>query len=417
MPVNFDPAQPFAPNISERFGETEQYNKTLPTLAALYEAQGRNFTQASAGTAANITRASEESAKLAGDRINQDNQLYFQRQQQAAQIEAQKQSQIRDIRANEAHQFNQMAFQQMQVSDAEQKDMVRKQNGLDLIRQQLDQKLLTPEEAAPYIAELATGINFTQRRVDNMRAKQMQQAQEMKQQQIASDNKDRALAEKFRLDMAARGITMTAVQDKTTGKWHTIAYDEKSNRIYNPFNEHAGKEEKPQTPKQIQEEELHANEWGHLGTNGNYDIHKGEKDAETWANKEATLPNGKPAPKGSPEWEAMKRDRWNGTEREFKENVAKIRAQRNQGASPQQSQQQDMPSPVKSAVDSLDKMQSIFNNKLKSDPFALQVGNELLAKVKRITTQYPSLNAAPEQVQQEYKSTVQAIRELHDQLK
>lgn len=249
MPVNFNPAEPFSPQISEKFGAAQEWDKAFPTLAQLYADQGRNFTQASAGTAANITRASEESAKLAGDRINQDNQLYFQRQQQAAQIEAQKQSQIRDIRANEAHQFNQMAFQNMMVSDAEKKDMVRKQNGLDLIRQQLDQKLLTPEEAAPYIAELATGINFTQRRVDNMRAKQMQQAQEMKQQQIASDNQDRALAEKFRLDMAARGITMTAVQDKTTGKWHTIAYDEKSNRIYNPFNEHLGKEgsQKPTT--------------------------------------------------------------------------------------------------------------------------------------------------------------------------
>lgn len=245
MPIVANPAAPFAPQINSKFAAADQWNKAFPALAGLYEAAGRNYTQASAQTAQNQTSASAVSAGLEGRRIAQDKEIEaeMQARQFQAQVEMEKQQR--------AQQFE-LARQMIPITAAENQHNTAMMNGLAELDRQVDQKYLTEEQAAPYRYELVTGINQFQRRQQAQQANMLKQKAEMEAQQVATMQKNQMLGEQFMLETGKMGGTLTYFTDHTTGRVHPMAWDSINRKYYNPFLEHAGTkgEKEPQTEDQ-----------------------------------------------------------------------------------------------------------------------------------------------------------------------
>lgn len=317
MAISFQPAAPVAPEINARFGAADQYNRSLPVLASLYEAAGRNFTQASAGTAQNITQGNIASAENQTRRTLQGFQIDADEGQQRREIQAREAAQMRQIQAQQIQQRNeenfQMARMDIAITQKEQQENVARVNGLAEIERQLSDKTLTPEQAADARYELTTGINLFQRRASYQQAKAAEARAAQVEQEMVAMTKSQAMSEKFQLDMAEKGITIAPFVDPETGRARPLAYDTKTGRLYNPFLEHAGKEEKPGKEK---DEPMPG--WEHVtDKKGEFDYPAAERHSKQWAKYD---------PKISKELEAQKNDK-DAVEKWVTQNVTAMRDQ------------------------------------------------------------------------------------------
>ena len=233
MPIVANPAAPFAPKINERFAAAEQYNKIFPQLAGLYEAAGRNYTQASAQTAQNQTSASAVSAGLEARRIAQERDAEFDAQRQQQQIAAQMAMQERAA---------QMEMERMNFRITKQEEMenTTRMNGLVEIEKQLKDNLLTPEQAADARTELITGINAFQRRQQYQQSQAMKQQENIRSQQFANMQKDEVSADEFEAKMIKAGIGVLKFRDND-GQPQFLIKNRNTGEWYNPKMSSSGK--------------------------------------------------------------------------------------------------------------------------------------------------------------------------------
>jgi len=241
MPIEFRPAAPFAPAIDEQFGRTTQWNRFAPLLADQYAQAANRQTQASIATANNQTQASATSAGLEGRRTAQIFELDAEREARAQQAAVAMEMQQRQ------QQFE-LVRQSIPISRQEEQQNAARMNGLVEIERQVKEGYLSPEQAADARYELMTGINAFQRRQQFQQSQAVQQQAKMREQEIASMNKQQAMGEQFQLEMAEKGITIKPFFDPETGRARPLAYDSKTGKLYNPFLEHAGSKGEKETP-------------------------------------------------------------------------------------------------------------------------------------------------------------------------
>lgn len=422
MPANFQPASPAGTNIASAYGETQAYNQIFPSLLAAYEAKGRNFTQASAATAGYETQGNIASAKNQTERTLQEFGIDAQQVAQQNQIAAQERMQSQQIQAQQAHQFNQQAFQQQQINHLDEMDYTRTQNGITQVKQMLEDGTISDQDAADTILQLTSKTKA----FENRRAGEDSEKKRLEGEKIAEQTKlimsNKVNGQALELEAALRGHSAKVMYHQD-GSADIIAVNDKG--LYNVKLEHSGKDAKTK-------EEPDGGEWSHLGTQNRYDEKKGLADAKAFA-------EGQTGKKEGAEYLDIVQRRMDGTRSEFNQAKQQKQAPVQIGSNPvpgmegnqgmredsqppsqqqpvQQAPPKDAPSYVKEANSSLDKTQSIFESKLKGDPYAMQAANELVAKVKQITLQYPSLRSAPPQVQKEYNATKDAIRQLLNQV-
>lgn len=240
MPISFQPAAPFNAAAIGQSAQQDLAAQRAQQLAQQYAAQGREQSQASIASSENQTRAAIASAQMQSQGFEQANQHEFAAETQRRQYEQQRQM-----------QFNEFAFEGQKVSHQEQMQMVRQQNGLAELTQQVKDGTLTQQEAADAAFELKTGINFTQRRMQTEQAQQFKQKADLEAQQIASMQKNQAMGEKFMLDTGKMGGTISYFTDATTGRIHPVAFDPITRRYYNPYETHAAGEGKGAGEKPI----------------------------------------------------------------------------------------------------------------------------------------------------------------------
>jgi hypothetical protein len=127
-----------------------------------------------------------------------------------------------------------MALWDVEVGHQEMQQQAQRQAGLAEIYRQLENKTITMQEAAPAIIELSGAYNYTKARYQNQQAAKLQAAAAMQNQQIADSQKNDAMAAKFQIEMAQRGITVGSFKDPHTGAYHLISYDPINKVLYNP---------------------------------------------------------------------------------------------------------------------------------------------------------------------------------------
>lgn len=424
LPANFQPASPAGTNIASAYGETQAYNQIFPSLLAAYEARGRNFTQASAATAGNITQGNIASAKNQTERTLQS----FQIDQQNQQLQAQREMQQQQIQAQQAHQFNQQAFQQQQINHLDEMDYTRTQNGITQVKQMLEDGTISDQDAADTILQLTSKTKaFENRRAGEDAEKKRLEGEKLAEQtKLIMSNKINGQALEMEAAMQGHSAKVMYHQD---GSADIIGINDKG--LYNVKLSGSGKEGKDKPVTRFGDES------GTFSYKNALPEAKAESEAAYPIVKESRA-DGKTSDTNIQKraeymQEVLKRMASQHQQQYAPQAPIQIGSnpvpgmEGNQGMredsqspSPQQPVQQappkDAPSYVKEANSSLDKTQSIFESKLKGDPYAMQAANELVAKVKQITLQYPSLRSAPPQVQKEYNATKDAIRQLLNQV-
>lgn len=172
MPVSFEAPQPFAPQISEQAGVTEQWNRSLPVLASLYE-QNQNRNLAAAQGAANRDLAAQQAtahnrqAAYQTD-VNTENEFEAQRRNYAIQSELQ----ARQIQAHQQSQMFDAAVRDRQVGHAEMMDAQRAEAGLSQLQQDVESGLISKQEAADAAYFLRTKTDRVRQRVEAQHAEE-----------------------------------------------------------------------------------------------------------------------------------------------------------------------------------------------------------------------------------------------------
>jgi len=243
MPVNFQPASPFRGDIIRGYAESQARAQADARAQQMAMERQRLITQASIASAGNATAANNSSNAIEGQLIGQRNQIEFQKLAQMRQIEAQQYAQQQDHAFRQGMMQDQFAYADMQVSKQERDRMARMQAGLAELEDARASNIISPEEYYGAAMELKTGINFTQRRMQNEQANNQAAQARMREEETANINKTMIMSQKFQLDMAAQGVTVQPFVDPSTGRTHMVGVDPKTGRLYNPFLEHAQKDE------------------------------------------------------------------------------------------------------------------------------------------------------------------------------
>ncbi len=243
MPVTFEQPQPLAPQISEGYGQTQQFNQTLPTLANLYNQRAARDQQAAQFA---IQQASQAQAQTAHNReaaYQQDNQTenLFESQRRNAEIQQHLQDQHFQQQAALQQQaaFNEQAFAGVKVGLQEQMKMQERTRGLTEIQGKIADGTLDEKDPAVIdaISELKTGINFTQRRMMQEHAADFKAQSDLRSQQTANIAKDNAHMEKFEADRINAGYGTLSFHDQN-GRMHVLLKNPKTGEWYNPLLEH-----------------------------------------------------------------------------------------------------------------------------------------------------------------------------------
>ena len=235
MPT-FEPAAPVAPGIQSDYGATEQWNKTFPALAGLYEAAGRNANQAAGETARNQTQTNISSGEL----DTRQRMQYVQ--DRAAQDQQERQFQQQSDLQNQAA-FNEAALSGIKVSQVEQAHMQRQQNAVNSILQMTNDGTLdmTDPEVAQQVKdaifEAKTGINQTQRRLQAQQADDQAAQAQLRRTQAANIEKDNADAQAFQADMIEAGHSTFMMTDPN-GRRHVMIKNDQNGEWYNPLLQH-----------------------------------------------------------------------------------------------------------------------------------------------------------------------------------
>lgn len=259
MPVVFEAPQPFAPQISEGFGQTEQFNKTLPILAGLYESNQNRNLAASQG-AANRDLAAQQATASNRERayqtdVNTDNEFEAQRRNYAIQSELQ----ARQIQAHQQSQMFDAAVKDRQVGHAEMMDAQRAEAGLSQLQQDVESGLVSKEEAADAAYFLRTKTDRVRQRVEAQHAEEYKSQAAMKSQEAANMAKDNAQMDKFEEDRIAAGFGTLKFHDNN-GRLHVLLKNPKTGEWYNPLLEH----NKMGADQEIKQQELEQKRYDNL---------------------------------------------------------------------------------------------------------------------------------------------------------
>lgn len=185
MPITFQPAAPFSPNISEQYGQTEQFTRLAPLLEqhqqavqaaqAQQRAQGMQFANEQANR---MQQGSQFAAAQSQERQQQDAQLG----QQAAQADAQRQQQ----QAQHEQQIQaQLDMQRNEFTYKDQLELQRYKNGLSEIENSPN---LTPEERQDLRLQFATKIDPMERKLAQSKLIQEKTHNQMMQEQLAQQH-------------------------------------------------------------------------------------------------------------------------------------------------------------------------------------------------------------------------------------
>lgn len=310
MPVVFESPQPFAPRIAEDFGRTEQFNRSLPTLAGLYNSNQNRNAAAAQAYAENATRAQMASAqnreRAREADMESEDRFEFQRRQAEVtdRLQQQRFQQQAQLQAQDA--YFQQAFAGVKVGLQEEMQQRNRERGLNEIQQMVADGTLdmtNPETASAVndaIAELKTGINFTQRRAVAQQAAEREAHARQRDAEIARMQKAEVDADAFVADAARLGHTLKKFVDPNTGKTHILGFNRRTGELYNPFLN---------SGKTAGDGEEAGGQRAHLGTQGQYDVKKGLADAKAYA--ESVLgPRPKDALKGEVDVNKDARDKW-----------------------------------------------------------------------------------------------------------
>lgn len=315
MPVSFEQPQPFSQPIATGFGETQQFNQTLPTLAGMYEAQARRSAAAGQAYADNAQRASAASAENQTRAQLAQNEMGAHDVMQARQFQQERALQAERIQSHERSQMFDWAVHSDQVGQQEMMRMQRQQAGLAQLQQDVEEGYITKEDAADAAYQLRTGVDRVRQRVESQHAAELKQQAAFRAQMMAAETQNMENAKAFQVEAGLKGHTIRPFTDPNTGKQHWLAVDDKG-KFYNPLMEHATKPDA--------EDKNAGGERAHLGTNGRYDQKKGLADAKAFAEAELG-PRPKEPPKGEPDvgkdsraaWDDLVKRRMEGTMREF----------------------------------------------------------------------------------------------------
>ena len=234
MAANFQPAQPFSSAAYAAAGAGPIIDRQIEfQLQQQVAAQNRNQQAAIAALQAQ-TALNENSNNNDAAKIRQQFDLNASQRAQAAQFEQQRQMQYLQMQEQNQQNMAKMALWDVEVGHQEMQQQAQRQAGLAEIYRQLENKTITMKEAAPAIIELSGAYNYTKARYQNQQAAKLQAAAAMQNQQIADSQKNDAMAAKFQIEMAQRGITVGSFKDPHTGAYHLISYDPINKVLYNP---------------------------------------------------------------------------------------------------------------------------------------------------------------------------------------
>lgn len=319
MPVTFAPADPFSAAIASQYGQTEQFDKTLPTLANL-SIQNARLQQEGAQHAMDLSqRTSAQSAEnfTRGGIARDENQL--RDVQQVRQIQNERQMQQQRIQAShdsqQADQAYHAAMQDRQWSYADQIKDQEMHNALTAINEAVENGTLTPEEAGETALKLRTKVDVNKMRQEKAQA----EYQQAHAKQVLEQTGLQTAVLKKNLEMQARDVTENAILDPrakllaerqlrpqaqamaavmgeaAATDWLNKAVREKvveSGNYTTPtgISSHGTLEidhtkGKPGQQQKAEEREA-GGDWSHLGTQGRYDEKKGLADAKAFAESE-----------------------------------------------------------------------------------------------------------------------------------
>lgn len=223
MPVVLAPADPVAPNISAGYGATEQFDKTLPVLAGLYEANQRNNLAASQGLAQRNLQAQQATAQNR-DRAYQtdvEDSARFEQQRQQAAVGAEMQSR---------QQAFQTAMRDRELTAADEQQYYRQQRALTGIQEAVQNGTLTQEEAGPEALRIKTGIDLYKQRKDKESADNQSALEKLHLQQAARTAKVMDLNANMSVENFSKNTVTTldpqaeqAERDKLRPKYQALA--------------------------------------------------------------------------------------------------------------------------------------------------------------------------------------------------
>lgn len=266
MPVTFAPPDPFSSSISAGYGATEQFDKTLPTLAGLYsqnqnrQQQVSQFAQQQASQAQAQTARNRESAYQTD--VQSSDQFELQRRLFAQQQQVQAQSQA-----------FQWATQDRQLTHADQLHYEQQNAGVSEVMKMVQSGQLTEDEAGPLILKLKSGIDLYQQRLQKSHAQDFQAQADLRSQQTANLAKDNAHMEKFEADRIEAGYGTLSFHDQN-GRMHVLLKNPKTQEWYNPLLEH----NKMGSDQEIKQQELEQKRYDNLQQR--YDSAFAKREAE-----------------------------------------------------------------------------------------------------------------------------------------
>lgn len=229
MPIVANPADPFAPKISEKFGATEQWNRIAPLLAQQYEAAANRQHQASVQSAQNQTQGNIASASLQGRKQGQDAEIEASREQQDRQIAAQMEMQQRQVQARLAEQQMENDRYNFAITRHEETENVARQNGLAEIEKQLSDHTLTPEQAGDARMQLISKIKAFDNRKMSQQAKAIEQ--QTKMETLAFDNNQKNIVLAQQLGKATAGQNWIPITQHN-GDTEFYGYDPQKGTFY-----------------------------------------------------------------------------------------------------------------------------------------------------------------------------------------
>ncbi len=424
MPVTFAPPEPFSQPVSTAYGSTTQFNQTLPVLSSLYEqnqnrqaqvqqASNQRELQAGQASAQNRERAYESDSETAARYEMQRRAAEEQRQAQGQQFQNQLELQARN-------QYFEQAFAGVKVGLQEEMQQRNRERGLNEIQGMISDKTLNMEDpdtraaVNDAIAELKTGINFTQRRVQQQHAADYAAQTRLRDEEAKRQSASIEAMDDVEAKFKEQGIGTMKWFDPNTGRPHLLIKNRNTGEWYNPLQNVATGKGGKEGPDLDQP-------WGQFATkDGHFDATAALKDTEARAKADPDFLDEKG--KINKAGQAWVRDRMNGIEAEFSGRQAPSpeafsnRQQGRQRSSAEPSQSDKSQSEKSNPESVIRDVQSTVIDKLKDDPYAMAAAQGHLNVIKEVTSKFPNLPAAPPEVQQRFMQAVTALRQIKAQI-
>jgi actin-related protein len=265
MPVVFAPPDPFSSKILSEYGATQEFDKTLPTMAGLAESQNRLRQQ---GAQAAIQQATQ--AQIA---TQQNRERAYETDVRTEQgYEEQRRSQQQQLEVQARSQAFQAAMQDRQLTYADEIKQRDRQNALTAINEAVTNGTLSPEEAGVRALQIRTGINEYDQQMKKQHAADFAAQAELRQNEAKTQALNLETIRGLQMKAAQGQMSTGVLINPITGVPHWARVDDKGNIVPIETGKHA-------------EEQQAQGEWAHLAMKGTnkLDVQKAMKDAESWA--------------------------------------------------------------------------------------------------------------------------------------